>query len=502
MIDSLKKRYLVKLLANVIAGIVSVVIVAIVPKNLGPELYGNFTYLQQFFNRVISFLDAGTSTAFFTKLSANNNRQNLIKFYFLFSLLLLFLLLFTVVTVKKLGYLDVFFSGIPIEYVFLGLCFGFLTWLSQIYIKIADAYALTVSIEIIKISQKLLMVGFLICIVNFYYLDLLIYYYFNFIFLVLFMFVAMTFFFTKKIIEIKTFFLNVNIKLTAIEFYRFSSPLFVFNVFAILVGIFDIWLLQKVSGSVEVGFYGLAYSISAMCFLFTSAMTPIITREFSKSFEEGDLEVIKSLFRRYTPMLYSIAAYFGVFVAFEAESLLNIFTGDKFEDAYLSLVILGFYPLHQTYGQINAALFFASEDTVKYRNIGLLAEAFGLILTYILVFEMELGAIGFALKMLATQFFGVNAQLFFNTKKVGLNYSIFLYHQIYAVLILSLIAFVSGLLVDFGADPIWDFLITGVVYTCLVIIGGIIMPSIFGVSRKEIFSFLRTVVKKCKRKSL
>jgi len=30
------------------------------------------------------------------------------------------------------------------------------------------------------------------------------------------------------------------------------------------------------------GIYGVAYSLSAMAFLFSSAMTPIITREYSK----------------------------------------------------------------------------------------------------------------------------------------------------------------------------------------------------------------------------
>ena len=80
MEDSLKKRYYIKLIANFIMGVVNIILVAIVPKALGPVAFGQFSYIQQFFAQIIAFLDAGTSTAFFTKLSANHIRKELILF--------------------------------------------------------------------------------------------------------------------------------------------------------------------------------------------------------------------------------------------------------------------------------------------------------------------------------------------------------------------------------------------------------------------------------------
>jgi hypothetical protein len=73
--------------------------------------------------------------------------------------------------------------------------------------------------------------------------------------------------------------------------------------------------------------------VAAMCFLFTSAMTPIITREFSKSYEEKDFENMRKLFYRYIPMLYSIAAFFSVFISLQSENVLLIFTDEKFQGA-------------------------------------------------------------------------------------------------------------------------------------------------------------------------
>ena len=62
--DSLKKRYSIKLFANIISGVIGAILVAIVPKALGPVAYGQFTYLQDFFMKVIGFLDMGSSIAF------------------------------------------------------------------------------------------------------------------------------------------------------------------------------------------------------------------------------------------------------------------------------------------------------------------------------------------------------------------------------------------------------------------------------------------------------
>ena len=57
MEDSLKKRYSFKLMASIIGGIVGAILIAIVPKALGPISYGQFVYIQEFFMKTICFLD-------------------------------------------------------------------------------------------------------------------------------------------------------------------------------------------------------------------------------------------------------------------------------------------------------------------------------------------------------------------------------------------------------------------------------------------------------------
>ena len=491
MEDSLQKRYTIKLISNIVSGLINLLMVAIVPKELGPIAYGIFSYLQQFYNQIIAFLDASTSIAFFTKLSANNSRKELISFYMLFCIIVLAILYILVCFFEKIGYIEVLANGVSIEYVYLGMWFGFLTWLTQVYIKISDAYALTISVELIKIIHKILMLGVLIFFINYLNFNLTIYFYFHFLSLISLIIVLNFLFYNKNIFHNLLAF--ENIKSMAKEFYSFCSPLFVFNCIAICIGIFDIWLLQKVSGSVETGYYGLGYSIAALCFVFTSAMTPVITREFSKSFEQKDMQQISALFKLYVPMLYTLAVFFSVFIAFEAKSLLSLFTDERFEGAYLTLVVIAFYPLHQTYGQINAALFFATEDTKAYRNTGLISSFIGLFLSYLFIYKLEFGAIGFAWKMVISQFLAVNLQLYLNVRKLKLSYLYFLWHQVYSVLFLSMLAYCSSYIVHIDNSLFGDFIVSGVVYSIFVLLALLIFPSLLGLDRKALIQKWRNI---------
>lgn len=481
--DSLKKRYIFKLSANIISGIINALLIAMVPKALGPLAYGHFNFLQQFFSQIISFLDANSSTAFFTKLSAKNNRRELIVFYSIVSLLMLFAIVFLLFLIELIGVTNYVFTDLESKYIYLGMFLGFLTWLTQVYIKISDAYALTVSVEVIKVVHKILMVCSLFYVINYFTLGLELYLAFQITLSLLLLFILTVLFFQRGVFSCKINNYPISFKSITKEFYDFCSPMFVFNVIAISLGLFDIWLLQRIAGSVQVGFYGLAYSIAAMCFLFTSAMTPIIMREFSKSIELKNLKNVRKLFGRYVPMLYAIAAYFSVFVAYHAEDLLLIFADERYNGAYMALVIMAFYPLHQTYGQINSALLFSAEKVVIYKNIGLVFSLLGLIVTLVLVCIFDLGAEGMAWKMLLVQVLSVNVQLYYNSKYLGVKLQRYIVHQVLCVGFFIIIGYITKF--SLFTYPTLNFLFSGVMYTILAAIFSFYFPSLFGGKRKK-----------------
>lgn len=491
---SLKSRYIFKLIANLVNGLVNIVVVSIVPSALGASNYGIFTYLQQFYNQVFGFLDAGSSIAFFTKLSARRERKDLIKFYFIWSLFLLLFVLFVAFFVDKTFLYEKFLPEIPKEFFYIGLVFSFLFWFSQIIFKISDAFALTTSIESIKIFQRILALITIITITQLFTFNLKTFYFYNLFILLVFLILSFIVFYRKGIISFSLFYIKVSYKRLFFEFIDYISPLFTFNLLAFLLGVFDIWLLQKFYGSEQTGFFGLAHQISAMCFLFTSAMTPVITREFSKSFAEKDFSTMGRLFNRYIPMLYSISAYFGIFICFQAENLIRIFTKTGFVGASAVVAAMGFYPIHQTYGQLSGSVFFATGNTRLFKNIGLASLAIGILFSIIFLIILPFGALGLAIKTILTQIVGSNIQLYYNCKQLNISRTFFVKHQILSTLFFLFCAFSASF--GFFGKPIFDFITSGIIYTLLVgIFSFFWFAGIFSCSKNELIELFAGGIK-------
>jgi O-antigen/teichoic acid export membrane protein len=188
-------------------------------------------------------------------------------------------------------------------------------------------------------------------------------------------------------------------------------------------------------------------------------------------------------------MLYSLAAFFGVFIAFQSENLLMIFTDERFSGALAALIIMAFYPLHQTYGQINSALFFAMEKVDVYKNIGVLSTLLGLPLSFLFIYFLEWGAEGFAWKMVLLQLVAVNVQLYFNVKFLNLKFLSYIKHQLFALMFFVLIAVCSvSISPEFSSDLL-NVLFSGFLYALLVMVGVYLLPSVFSTSRNELNIF-------------
>jgi O-antigen/teichoic acid export membrane protein len=291
------------------------------------------------------------------------------------------------------------------------------------------------------------------------------------------------------------------------EFYDYSHPLFVFSLVGLIVGIFDRWFLQFYGGSVEQGLYSLSYQIGAICFLFSSAMTPLLMREFSIAYGNNDLSQMASLFRRYIPLLYAITAYFACFIAIQADKVVSIIGGSQFHEAGLAVTIMAFYPIHQTYGQMTASVFYATGQTRLYRNIGMTFMLIGLPITYFLLaptdkLGIDAGANGLAIKMVAINILGVNVQLYYNSKLLALKFWRYLGHQIVSVFALLIVAATTAFSIDYiiGTNNhiFVSFLLSGLFYTLIVLIMIYFSPILFGLKKADIQYVIQLCVEKLK----
>ncbi len=260
------------------------------------------------------------------------------------------------------------------------------------------------------------------------------------------------------------------------------------------MNILDRWLLQVFSGSAQQGFYGLSYQIGAICFLFTSAMTPLITREFSIAYAKHDLAQMAYLFRRYIPLLHGMAAFFSCFIALQAESVAYILGGAKFHDAALAIAIMAFYPVFQTYGQLSGSVFYATGQTGLYRNIGIIFLIIGLPVTYFLIAPIDMmglnaGSTGLAIKMVLIQLVSVNIGLYFISKFLKLSFWKYLAHQIVCLASFLFLAILSRGVVEgleLNGNILISFFISGLLYSCMVMAMIYFAPVIFGLQKEDI----------------
>jgi O-antigen/teichoic acid export membrane protein len=501
--DSLHKRYFYKLATNLIGAAISLVALAIVPRGLGPQAYGDFNFLTSFFRQVVSFFDTGTSLCFYTKLSQRPLESALISFYLYFFIIVSSIMFVLLLIAQSSQISPLLWPNQTLFYILCGVLWGILAWFSDITNKMADAFGITVSTEIARMLQKI--IGLVILIGLFFIGQLSLRNYFIYHFFIMLFLIAAFIWLMKTQGHIRNLFGKLNvaqIKSYVKEFYVYSHPLALYALVGMVVGIFDRWLLQVFGGSVQQAFFALASQIGASCFLFTSAMTQLLTREFAIAYEQRDLDHMAHLFRRYIPLLFSIAAFFSCFIAVQAKKVIYIMGGKSFGGAVAALTIMAFYPIYQTYGQLTGALFYATGQTALYRNIRITFMILGLPVTYMLIAphaRMGLGAggLGLSIKMVLFQVIGNNVMLYYSTRFLGLTFWRYVRHQCLCISSLLLVSFlvVTGIdhIAGFQNKVFLSFFIAGIVYSLLILALAYFQPMVFGMKREDILLLKKSV---------
>jgi len=492
--SSLKKRYFSKLATNLIGFFISLVTASIVPRSLGPANYGNFSFITNFFWGVANYFNLNSSTAFYAKLSRRQDEKHLVSFYMLFVVSICAIIGFFLFISILFKFDSLIWPGQRQVFVIFGYIWAILSFLAMVFGDMSDAYGLTVWSEIYKMATKIL--GLVIVLLMFFFNWFTLANYFVYQLAILLVTTLCLLYVIKK--GGHSIFKYVKLNKNQIiaygsEFAKFCLPLLIFSTFSIFELLADRWFLQRFSGSVKQGYYALSYQISAVCFLFTSAIIPLIFREQSISFGNNDMDKLKMVFKKTFTVLYVLTAFFSCFMAVEAKTLLKIFGGQAYAGAIIPVIIMCLYPIHQTYGQLNATFFFSTERVKAYRNIGLVFVLLGILTTVILLGPkshgfLQLGAGGLAIKMFAIQILAVNVQLFSNTKYLKLPFKNFLYQQIVVLFLTGTTAILSYTIVRslIHTNFIIQFLLSGVIYSLATIGLLIFKPRLFFIEKKDV----------------
>ena len=494
--DSLKKRFSFNLLSNAFSLMTGLLLAGIVPRSLGPENFGNYSFLTNFFQRVFGFFDTGTSSAFYAKLSQNPANLVLLRLYWFF-------IAFVGIIVTGL-LLPVSFSSLPdfiwpeqkIIFVWMAMGWAFFELVSKVIVNIIDANLLSVKGAMVRMILRTFRV---VIILGMLWAGLLnLFNYFIFEFSVLFVLIVGLLISLRK--NKAKIFPRVKIssrkkKIYLNYFYRYSRPLLLLSLIGISIGILERWLLQKYGGSVEQGYFGFSQRIGQICFIFTSAAIPLFFREFAYNHGKSDFGKMKKQYVKYSGILFTIAAYLTIFASVNALKIGTLLGGAQFVSAKNAIMIMSLYPLHQTLGQMNGSFFLATASTSIYSRINVVLRLVGLPVVLLLLLPgkyggLELGAFGLAIQMVSMQIIGIYVEIWFIAKSLKFSWVNIVGKQILTAVILGVLAYT----ISRGTDTlihnsIISLLISGTFYSLLVFSMLWKFPQLMALSKQEILVY-------------
>jgi O-antigen/teichoic acid export membrane protein len=497
---TLGRKYLSKIITNISIIFINLIAQSLILRELGIRSFGDFTFLTNFFIRIISLFNIGLTVKFYTKLSQGKDEKNLACIYFYYTVLVSALLFSFVLFNQFNGSIAIFFPGQTLQFIYLATIYAIIMHFSQTITSMGDSLGYTVSMEKNKLFNK---VASLCLIVGMYYLDILnltTYFYYHYV--IQGLLIVVSYWVMRP--TLKKWYTTLNWSTTikyVREFYLFSKPIYLISILSVFAIAFDIWFLQKVSGSVQQGYYGLALRISSTCVLFTAAMRPLLLREFAIAVEQNNYEKIAVLFRRYVPVLLFLIAYIACFVSVQADRVILFLGGEAYSEAIWIVVLMLLVPIQSSYDQVITSVYHSTESMGLLRNIEIPFLIIGPSLTFFLIasednFGMNYGAFGLILKMVIIQFLRIYMKIYFIRKATPITFWYYLQHQLRTIVVLVGVTYMVRSIIDTLiissslVHQVGGFITEGFIYTIIIGLLVFFLPAIVGLQKEDIDKYI------------
>jgi O-antigen/teichoic acid export membrane protein len=440
-----------------------------------------------------------------SELAKNHNDKILISFYQIFIILgwiLTGIILIIAFGLNKLTYLfpEISNNG----FIFLAFLLAYITYMTQMYESIADATGLTKSASKINLISKV--AGVILLIVFIYLINWINLY--SIIFISIIMSLITAFFFAYVLrsnnIDVKLFKISwVDFKNKFKHFFSYSHPLLTLSIVTFSFGLFARWSLQFFGGSAEQGYFSFSDSFSGFIIIFGNSITPLLQREFSISFNASDNERMKSIFERSLLIFISFTSLLSIFILYNTKTITNLIGGNSYDSSILSTQIMLFYPIPYIANNILYSTCYATNKTKLLRNVQIFIVLLNTIITFVLIapekyWGFNLGAIGFALSLVAVTYLNHIILLIYCSKMFDLNWFnlIFKYLRIIgAFMIIGLFCFYLDKVLTF--NPIYILILNGFLYFSVSILLMFYLPSLVGFSSININEYIKIVKLKC-----
>lgn len=391
---SIRYRFSVSLIMTIGRSAISFLTGIAVARGMGPAEFGTFTFLLGSFTSIRALFDMGSSLAFYTFISQKSRGLGFIYAYFLWQGLQFLVMLAFVGLLLPQDWLNLIWLGTDSHLVLAALAASFLqqqTW--QTFTQLGDSIRKTHVIQLIGLG---VVVAHLALVLVIWYIGQLG--------VLLLLVLICAEYAVASVLVWKTVRPILDTgeqpptpKAIATEYWAYCSPLIIYSWFGFAYTFSDNWMLQYFGGSVEQGYYAVGNQFSALSLFATTAMLQILWKEVAEAHAKGNIDAVKRLHRKVSRLLFAVAALISGFLIPWSVELTTLTLGPAYVDGAPILALMLLYPMHQTMGQINNTIFFATSSTRIQVTIGIITALVGIPISYFVLAPTDATLPGFAL---------------------------------------------------------------------------------------------------------
>lgn len=422
--QNVTNRFFFSLFGNGFRGLLSLLTAALVARWLGPTDYGRLAFLLVSFTAFRNLLDMASSSAFFTFVSQRQRTSKFIAYYGFFILLQLFISTVFLLLLPA-PWVDTVWKGEARRLVIIGFIATFLqgsVWNMVNYLMESDRK--TSHIQFFSTVLTLIHLGVVTLLWFSSYLGIMA------ILMALAFEYALASFWV-----IRLYFRNrkhqdfpdkeESLRIIFSEYARFCKPFIPYTLIGFAYEFGDRWMLQHWGGADQQAYYALASQFGTVALLATTSILKIFWKEIAEAIHQGNQKQAEDLYQKISQKLFFIGCLLAGILAPWSSQIVSWILGPAYVAGASTLLLMLFYPIHQSIGQIVGTVFLATGQAAIYTLLGIFFMAASLVISYLFLAPktasipgLELGALGLAAKMVIAQLFHVYIATYILRKKL------------------------------------------------------------------------------------
>jgi len=408
-IASPSRRFLITLAAQSAKSAFSFLAGIVVARGLGPNDFGNLSFLLGSFAGIRAILDLGSSYAFFT-LTAQRPRSRVFYLYYAswFLLVQMGLPVLCMMVLLPDRTLDTLWLSQPRDLVvlaFLASTMQYALWPQLIQLgevvrhtHLSQSLTLAIAVMHLLLVAALHAVGWLTIPV------------------------VLSLTATEFLVgSVYAFFLMPRPWLAGAppdtlpsvfrEFRIYCQPLIVSTALTAASGWAEVWMLQHFGGAVAQAYYSLGLQFSFISLITTTALQNILWREMAELEGRGDEAQIRNVYLKSSRALLLTAAIPAAFLVAWTPEVTELALGTRYRDAASVVAVFFLYPIGQSLYTLAVVTFLAMRATRVlsilsscYMGLGVVVSYFALAPATATIPGLGLGALGLSLKLVVLSF--------------------------------------------------------------------------------------------------